>query len=327
MASILDRIQSRLDELTKKERSVATAVLANPGQAVTETIAQLARRAQVSEPSVTRFCQRLGFSGFPGFKLELTEAVNREQQRAMELIKAEDSPGVIARKVIGNTAQAIRELNDSLCGPSDTEIKAVARCIDFIAQARRIVILAQGLSLAVGQDFHARLACIGVPSELYNDPQLMMMHTTTLRQGELVLAISATGSGRDVIASVMNARDNGAAVVGLCPPRTHLAELCTDSRPDSPLLHLRSPVLPDGDSMMVSRTIMHTILQIVIEGVVLRRADIGALADNLRRARERSYLDRDPAGGEGERRRPPAQRIEPDAPIVPLSKWPSSGDI
>ena len=54
MENILDRIAAETD-LTKSERKVAATILKNPALVVNENIAQLAKRAQVSEPSICRF--------------------------------------------------------------------------------------------------------------------------------------------------------------------------------------------------------------------------------------------------------------------------------
>ena len=62
MENILDRIAAETD-LTKSERKVAATILKNPALVVNENIAQLAKRAQVSEPSICRFCKRFGAEG------------------------------------------------------------------------------------------------------------------------------------------------------------------------------------------------------------------------------------------------------------------------
>lgn len=70
--NLLDRIKNSLNELTKSERKIATAILANPQFVVSENIADLAKRCQVSQPSVFRFCKRFGTKGFPDFKFVLS---------------------------------------------------------------------------------------------------------------------------------------------------------------------------------------------------------------------------------------------------------------
>jgi RpiR family carbohydrate utilization transcriptional regulator len=61
---MLDTIASSLDSLRRAEAAVARTVLADPEAAVRDSLAQLAGKAGVSEPSVLRFCRSAGFGGF-----------------------------------------------------------------------------------------------------------------------------------------------------------------------------------------------------------------------------------------------------------------------
>lgn len=63
--NMLERIQSRLDTLSKSERKVAEIILAAPAQAIHSSIATLAQQAAVSEPTVNRFCRSMETRGFP----------------------------------------------------------------------------------------------------------------------------------------------------------------------------------------------------------------------------------------------------------------------
>ncbi|WP_031466347.1 MurR/RpiR family transcriptional regulator [Sciscionella sediminilitoris] len=54
--------------LTPAQRRIAQYLLANIGEAAALTSGELAERAGVSQPSVTRFVSLLGFDGFPQFR-------------------------------------------------------------------------------------------------------------------------------------------------------------------------------------------------------------------------------------------------------------------
>ncbi|MDU7681407.1 MAG: transcriptional regulator HexR, partial [Klebsiella grimontii] len=49
--NMLEKIQSRLEHLSKSERKVAEVILATPAQAIHSSIAALALEAGVSEPT------------------------------------------------------------------------------------------------------------------------------------------------------------------------------------------------------------------------------------------------------------------------------------
>lgn len=59
----LENIQNSMDLLSKSERKVAEVILASPQTAIHSSIATLAKMANVSEPTVNRFCRRLETKG------------------------------------------------------------------------------------------------------------------------------------------------------------------------------------------------------------------------------------------------------------------------
>jgi len=70
-ALLLQRISSKLTQLRKSERKVADYVLNHLEEVIHLRIIDLARLAQVSEPTVIRFCRAVGCNGFQDFKMTL----------------------------------------------------------------------------------------------------------------------------------------------------------------------------------------------------------------------------------------------------------------
>ena len=60
MTMLLDAIKTQIDLLSKSEKKVALTILDNPQLALAENITALAKNAQVSEPTVVRFCRAIG---------------------------------------------------------------------------------------------------------------------------------------------------------------------------------------------------------------------------------------------------------------------------
>ena len=65
---VLDRVKSAYATLRPSEQRVADQVLADPEKCTRCTIAELADQVQVSQPTVVRFVQALGFDGYRSFK-------------------------------------------------------------------------------------------------------------------------------------------------------------------------------------------------------------------------------------------------------------------
>jgi DNA-binding MurR/RpiR family transcriptional regulator len=62
--SVGGRIESTASKLTASERKLAAAILADYPYAGLETIQDLATRAEISAPSISRFVANIGLSGY-----------------------------------------------------------------------------------------------------------------------------------------------------------------------------------------------------------------------------------------------------------------------
>ncbi|MCK0167226.1 MurR/RpiR family transcriptional regulator [Jannaschia sp. S6380] len=71
--TISDRIQARLDDLTRAERQLAHSILENYPASGLGPLTALAKDANVSVPTVARMVQKLGFGGYPEFQADLRE--------------------------------------------------------------------------------------------------------------------------------------------------------------------------------------------------------------------------------------------------------------
>ena len=81
-----------LTELSTAERKVARALLADYPSAGLGTVADLARSASVSAPTVVRFTQSLGFAGFPHMQLQLRTELTRDSASPLARARWQSGP-------------------------------------------------------------------------------------------------------------------------------------------------------------------------------------------------------------------------------------------
>ena len=62
-------------QLRRSETRVAAAVMSDPAASVHKTLAELAADANVSEPTVVRFCRAVGFRGYREFRIKFAQAI------------------------------------------------------------------------------------------------------------------------------------------------------------------------------------------------------------------------------------------------------------
>ena len=101
--NIVQEISNELDSLNRSERKVAEVILADPQAATRSSIAVLARAAQVSEPTVNRFCKRFNTAGFPDFKLHLAQALASGVPYVNRNVEPDDDAESYTNKIIDAT--------------------------------------------------------------------------------------------------------------------------------------------------------------------------------------------------------------------------------
>lgn len=215
---IVSRIERVEPSLSPAERRVAETVRQDFEGATRLTIAELAKRAGVSQPSVTRFCRSVGSRSFGEFKIQLATTLTV----AAAYLKSDrvfaDDAGQIAQAIMLNAANAIREGLDQL------NTAALGAAIDALAGSRRIDIYGQGSgSAAIAEDAKLRLFRLSIPVAAFTDGHQQRMSAATLGPGDAAFAISNSGRTKPVIEAIEIARSFGATTVALTRPGTPLA--------------------------------------------------------------------------------------------------------
>jgi DNA-binding MurR/RpiR family transcriptional regulator len=76
--NLFNTIQSRASNFSKSQRIVADYILSHYQETAFMTASQLAKTLGLSEPTVVRFAQSLGYSGYTGFIRDLKEIIHSE---------------------------------------------------------------------------------------------------------------------------------------------------------------------------------------------------------------------------------------------------------
>lgn len=215
---IVSRMQRVLRDLSPAERRIAEIVSEDYEAATRMTIAELARRAEVSQPSVTRFCRSVGCASFSEFKISLATTLTVAAAYLKSGRVFDDDIGHLAQSIMLRAAGAVRECLDQL------DTAAVERAIDRLATSRRIDLYGQGGgSASLIEDLKLRLFRLGIPVAAYVDGHQQRMSAATLQPGDAAFAISNSGRSKPVFEAIEIARSFGAFTVALTRPNTPLS--------------------------------------------------------------------------------------------------------
>ncbi|UVC31581.1 MurR/RpiR family transcriptional regulator [Pantoea sp. SOD02] len=224
--NILLHLRQGLPGYSPTLQKLGDFILTDPQKVLYLTITELARETDTSEASVTRLCRHLGCKGYTEFKMALALDVQHNQPAA---IASGDSIDMLVEE----TVQALRDTGKFI----NREVLQLA--VEALHQAKTIQIYGVAASAITGEYLHYRLLRLGKSAQLFGDMHRAAMNASTLKEGDLVIAISASGSTKDVMHVVKVAKKQNARVLMLSntlrSPMGSLADmLLVAARPEGP---------------------------------------------------------------------------------------------
>ncbi|SHG85000.1 MurR/RpiR family transcriptional regulator [Ferrimonas marina] len=268
----IDKIQKSLANFSKSERKVAEVILADPQLAIQCSIATLAKMADVSEPTVNRFCRRLDTKGFPDFKLHLAQSLANGTPYVSRHVEANDSAEAYTAKIFESSMAALDSAKQSI------DASAVNRAVDMLTQADQISFFGLGASSAVAHDAQNKFFRFNIPVSCFDDVLMMRMSCINAREGTVIVLFSHTGRTKALVEVARLARENHAQVIALTAKDSPLARECT--------LALTMDVPEDTDLYMpmASRLAQMVAVDVLATGFTLRRGP--RFRENLKRVKE-----------------------------------------
>jgi len=219
--TLMERVQQLRHSLSPAEQRVASLVLEQPRLVLNEPIAEIARLADVSQPTVIRFCRSLGFQGLADFKLKFASSLTGSIPVRHSQVRISDSTHDLSAKVIDNTVSAILRFRDQL------DVRSLDRAIELVSRARRVEFFAMGNSRAVALDGQHKFFRFRIPTSLYGDSHLFKLAAELLQPGDVVIAVSNSGSIAELLEAVDTARAAGADVIAISNSQSPLARKAT----------------------------------------------------------------------------------------------------
>jgi glucokinase len=218
---LLDRVRASRDTLTPAERRVADVVLGNPRSLLNDAIAVIAQQAEVSQPTVIRFCRSLGFEGLADFKLKLASGLTGTIPVLRSQVRRGEPTADLSAKVLDNTISAIVHLRESL------NAAAIDRAIALLRGARRVEIFACGNSAVVALDAQHKLLRFRIPVVAQTDTSLQGLAAEMLSPGDVAVFISSSGQTAELVRAAGVAIERGASVIAITASQSRLARLAT----------------------------------------------------------------------------------------------------
>lgn len=260
----LVRIRSVYHTLAPAERKVADFVAGHVSEVIYMSVTQLAERVGVGDSTVIRFCQNAGFRGYQELKLVLARDLVEPSEDLSGGISPADSLEVMSRKVGSANKTALEDTIRIL------EIEELDRAITALIKARKIEFFGVGPSGLTALDAKYRFLRLGLSCDAVSDSHIQLMSAALLDERDVVVGISFSGSTKDVVQVVSNARMRGATAI------------CVTAYARSPLaneadirLVTASAETPLGSGSLRSKIAQLHILDLLYTGVAMRLGSTG----------------------------------------------------
>ncbi len=273
-------ISDAMPRLRGTTQKVAAFILDYPRETIDLTVTELSARAGVSEASIVRFAQSLGYSGFHALKLRLAEDIVSPMMIVHEDLKADDTPATAVQKAM---TVGLRSLEDTARILDPAVLEAA---IQTLCNARQIILLASGNSIPIAMDLDFRLTKIGMSSRFSIDPTMQEMYAALATSEDVAIGISHTGSSKDTVHALELAKQRSAHTICITnhsdAPLTRYGEMC---------LFTATRVSHFREEAMDSSLAMLALTEAVYVGICIARSDdmVRAVSKTVRATEHRKY--------------------------------------
>ncbi|EFO30038.1 hex regulon repressor [Roseibium sp. TrichSKD4] len=212
MRDVLSILHDKASELSKSERILADLIRSNAEFIVHAGITEVAEKAGVSPPTVTRFARRLGCESFTAFKVQLAQATFAGL-RYLEVNETSDQPTDVADSLLAQSQNILTLVRDQL------DLKAIEAATQAISKASYVVSFGSGgTSSMIAEELRNRLFRLGLRATSSTDHAIQLMQSATLAAGDVVIASSVSGRNDPLVEAMEAAQIYGATVIALTRP-------------------------------------------------------------------------------------------------------------
>lgn len=233
-AELQDQIRARYAELSKRLQQVAKYVIDNKNTVAMQTVAVIAKEADVPPSTLIRFANTFGFSGFNEmkqiFRLDLVKETANYTERArlfreMEGASAADQPHDILQEFARANAQALQQL------VVHTPAEEMQRAVDLLEQAQTIYVIGLRRSFSAAAYLRYALSHLERRVVLLDGLGGMLAEQLNLMDREdVVLSISFTPYAEETVMVSEKASQTGARQIVITDsqisPLASLSDVC-----------------------------------------------------------------------------------------------------
>lgn len=208
--NLIARILATKDSMSEGERRIADYLLAHQANVSSLSQSELARLCQVSAPTVSRFCRKMGENSYRSFQLSFLRV-----QQTLHRLSAIEEDQPVSLDHVGETVEAILDnriasLTLTLQGLDQDKLKAAAQ---IMAKARIVEFAAVGRSIPSAQYASYYYERIGISAPTSSYYEKLISCALTLDSRDVLVILSRSGWSGTLQQVAHAAHDKGATLV------------------------------------------------------------------------------------------------------------------
>ena len=236
--TVLESIDEFYEQLFSAERKVADCIRKNPDQAIMMNVSELASASGASEATVVRMCKHIGYQGYYQMRLVLAGDMARSARKSSGQDMQISTVGQVFQQIMDN----MRHLGEGL------NTNYLLDCVKTIRKSRLVYVIAVGNTIPVAMDLSFRVNRFGVPAIASTIMEHSLNHISQGRAEDLLIAISKSGTSKNVLQGVDVAKKKGMMVLAITAadysPLSRNADYVISSRTENSLFGEMGPESP-----------------------------------------------------------------------------------
>ena len=263
MTDIITLIKEKKDELSKSHKKIAEFIIENPEKSAYMTAAKLSKVADVSEATVVRFAEKLGFSGYPELQKSLLGYAKGKLTsiQRIELAYEKMGEGSALDRVLKSDIMHIEKTLENI------DREQFEKAVNALASAKRIYItgVRSAASLAEFAGFYLHLIFDNVRLIKSTGGDDLFEQIMNVGEGDVFIGISFPRYSKNTIKALEYAKRSNATVIGI-----------TDSK-SSPVASMSNYCLfaeCDTTSFVDSLTAAMSLINALIASVGLKNREL-----------------------------------------------------
>lgn len=245
---IFAAIQESREQFSRSEQMIADILTGDFDFAVNASITDLAARAGVSPPTVTRFCRRLGCQNFSDFKVRLARTAYVGARYINPGPQSTD-PADVAADVVTAAQDALFRMH------RDLDAQLLARAAQRLARAEMVYAFgAGGNSAMIAGEIQNRLFRLGLRVTSSSDHAMQLMMAAAARPADVLIGSSISGRNTELAKALALARQSSVFTIALTQAESPVAAAADLVIPVS---------LPEGDNIFRPSSLRYAWLALV----------------------------------------------------------------